>query len=132
VIEVFSRRLVDGAGMTAQLIADTLLMAVWRRGRPNDLLQHSDQGSQYTSEQFQRLMADNGIVCSMNRSGNFGQRGDGELLLVAQDERTAQNLSHRERGQSRCVRISNGSTTRPGAIRRSGISALLSSSARWD
>jgi putative transposase len=26
--------------------------------------------SQYTSEQFQRLMADNGVLCSMSRSGN--------------------------------------------------------------
>ena len=34
------------------------------------LLHHSDQGSPYTSEQFQRLMADNGVTCSMSRSGN--------------------------------------------------------------
>jgi putative transposase len=34
------------------------------------LLHHSDRGSQYTSEQFQRLMADNDVVCSMSRSGN--------------------------------------------------------------
>jgi putative transposase len=34
------------AGMTAQLVADALLMAVWRRGKPNELLHHSDQGSQ--------------------------------------------------------------------------------------
>ena len=45
-------------------------MAIWRRGRPQTLLHHSDQGSQYTSEPFQRLMADHGIVCSMSRSGN--------------------------------------------------------------
>jgi len=34
------------------------------------LLHHSDQGSQYTSEQVQRLLADNGITCSMSRAGN--------------------------------------------------------------
>ena len=28
------------------------------------------KASQYTSEQFQRLMADNGLTCSMIRSGN--------------------------------------------------------------
>ena len=33
-------------------------------------LHHSDQGSQYTSEQFQRLLADNGMTCSMSRSGD--------------------------------------------------------------
>jgi putative transposase len=45
-------------------------MAIWRRGKPDALLHHFDRGSQYTSEQFQRLMADNGVVCSMSRSGN--------------------------------------------------------------
>jgi putative transposase len=35
--------------MTAQLVADALLTAVWRRGKPDALLHHSDQGSQYTS-----------------------------------------------------------------------------------
>jgi putative transposase len=45
-------------------------MAIWRRGKPDALLHHSDQGSQYTSEQFQRLMADSGVTCSMSRSGN--------------------------------------------------------------
>ena len=58
------------ANMTAQLVTDALIMAIWRRGKPDALLHHSDQGSQYTSEQFQRLMADNGVTCSMSRSGN--------------------------------------------------------------
>src|SRR5678816_2836734 len=40
------------------------------RARPNALLHHSDRGSQYTSEQFQKLMADHGVICSMSRSGN--------------------------------------------------------------
>jgi putative transposase len=34
-----------------------------RRGKPDALLYHSDQDSQYTSEQFKRLMADNGVTC---------------------------------------------------------------------
>ena len=56
--------------MTAQLVTDALLMAIWRRGKPDALPHHSDRGSQYSSDQFQRLMADNGVVCSMSRSGN--------------------------------------------------------------
>ena len=58
------------AAMTAQLVTDALVMAIWRRGKPDALLHHSDRGSQYTSEQFQKLMSDNGVVCSMSRSGN--------------------------------------------------------------
>lgn len=73
VIDLFSRRVVGWSmsnTMTAQLVTDALIMAIWRRGKPDALLHHSDQGSQYTSEQFQRLMADNGVICSMSRSGN--------------------------------------------------------------
>ena len=56
--------------MTSQLVTDALMMAVWRRGRPDALLHHSDRGSQYTSDAFQRLLAELGVTCSMSRSGN--------------------------------------------------------------
>ena len=75
VIDLFSRRVVGwsmSAAMTAQLVTDALVMAIWRRGKPDALLHHSDRGSQYTSEQFQRLMADNGVVCSMSRRATSG------------------------------------------------------------
>ena len=45
VIDLFSRRVVGWsmkAEMTAQLVTDALVMAIWRRGRPNALLHHSD------------------------------------------------------------------------------------------
>jgi hypothetical protein len=40
------RRLVDEAEMTAGLVTDALMMAIWRRGKPDALPHHSDQGSQ--------------------------------------------------------------------------------------
>ena len=52
VIDLFSRRVVGlsmSAAMTAQLVADALVIAMWRRGRPDALLHHSDRGSQYTA-----------------------------------------------------------------------------------
>jgi putative transposase len=73
VLDLFSRRIVGWSmqpTMSAQLVLDALLMALWRRGKPNMLLHHSDQGSQYTSEDFQRLLADQGITCSMSRRGD--------------------------------------------------------------
>lgn len=36
--------------MTAQLVADALVMAIWRRGMPSAVLHASAQGSPYTSE----------------------------------------------------------------------------------
>ena len=52
VLNLFSRRVVGWSmqtSMTAQLVTDALLMAVWRRSTPPRDLVHSDQGSQYTS-----------------------------------------------------------------------------------
>lgn len=58
VIDLYSRRVVVSPNMTAQLVIDDLMMAIWRRGKPVSLMHHSDQGSQYASEDFQRLLAD--------------------------------------------------------------------------
>lgn len=73
VVDLYSGRVVVWSiisSMAAQLVTDALIMAIWRRGKSDSLLHHSDRGSQYTSEQFQRLMAGHGITCSMSRSGN--------------------------------------------------------------
>ena len=71
--DLFSRGVVGWsmqATMTAQLVTDALIMAIWRRDKPEAALHHSDRGSQYTSEPFQRLLADQGLACSMSLSGN--------------------------------------------------------------
>lgn len=73
VLDLYSRRVVGWSmhqAMTTQLVTDALLMAIWRRGATDALLHHSDQGSQYTSEAFRRLLHDLGVTCSMSRSGN--------------------------------------------------------------
>jgi hypothetical protein len=61
VIDLFSRRVVGwsmSAGMTPQLVTDALVMAIWRRGKPNALLHHSDRGSQsefkWSSQRLER------------------------------------------------------------------------------
>ena len=96
VVDLFSRRVVGwsmSAEMTAQLVTDALVMAIWRRGKPDALLHHSDRGSQYTSEQFQRLLADHGVICSMSRSGNVWDNAAMESFFSSlKTERTARKL----------------------------------------
>lgn len=73
VLDLFSRRVVGWSmqpAMTTQLVTDALTMAIWRRGTAHALLHHSDRGSQYTSEAFQRLLQALGATCSMSRAGN--------------------------------------------------------------
>ena len=104
VVDLFSRRVVGwsmSAAMTAQLVTDALIMAIWRRGKPNALLHHSDRGSQYTSEQFQRLMADNGVTCSMSRAGNVWDNAAMESFFSSlKTERTARK-TYRTRDQAK-------------------------------
>ncbi len=104
VIDLFSRRVVGwsmSATMTAQLVADALMMAIWRRGKPDALLHHSDQGSHYSSEQFQKLLADDGVSCSMSRSGNVWDNTAMESFFSSlKTERTARKM-YRIRDQAR-------------------------------
>jgi putative transposase len=104
VIDLFSRRVVGwsmSAAMTAQLVTDALVMAIWRRGKPDALLRHSDRGSQYTSEQFQRLMADNGVICSMSRSGNVWDNAAMESFLSSLKAERTGNKTYRTRNEAR-------------------------------
>lgn len=104
VVDLYSRRVVGWsmkAEMTAQLVTDALMMALWRRGRPKELLHHSDQGSQYTSDQFQRLMADQGVACSMSRSGNVWDNAAMESFFSSlKIERTARK-TYRTRDEAK-------------------------------
>jgi putative transposase len=89
------------ADRDASLVMDALMMAVWRRGKADALLHHSDQGSQYTSEQFQRLLADNGITCSMSRAGNVWDNSAMESFFSSlKTERTLRKV-YRTRDEAR-------------------------------
>jgi len=104
VLDLYSRRVVGwsmSATMTAELVINALVMAVWRRGRPRELLHHSDRGSQYTSEQCQRLMAEHGIQCSLSRSGNVWDNAAMESFFsTLKTERTAGKI-YRTRNAAR-------------------------------
>jgi putative transposase len=65
VLDLFPLRVVGwsmSSRMTSELVADALMKAIWRRGRPKAVLLHSDLGSQYGSVAFQRLLAYQGVV----------------------------------------------------------------------
>jgi putative transposase len=55
--------------MQARMVSDALLIDLWRKRKPAALMHHSDQGSQYTSDEFQQLLKSQNITCSMSRRG---------------------------------------------------------------
>lgn len=53
-----------------ELVLDALMMAVWRRKPNQEVIVHSDQGSQYGSDDWKRFCDANKLVPSISRRGN--------------------------------------------------------------
>jgi len=73
VMDCYSRKVVGWAlseRMTAQLVIDALMMALWRRKMPCGVIVHSDRGSQYCSLAYQKLFVEYGLICSMSKRGD--------------------------------------------------------------
>ena len=73
VLDLFSRQVVGWSmksQMTSDLAIDALLMAVWRRKPKQEVMVHSDQGSQYSSSDWRSFLKANNLVASMSRRGN--------------------------------------------------------------
>jgi len=73
IMDFYSRRIIGWSlreSLTKELVIATLDMAIKQRKLSVDLLLHSDRGSQYASELYQKLLKRNGILCSMSRKGN--------------------------------------------------------------
>ena len=73
ILDLCSRLIVGWAvsdRIARELTLNALDMALVRRRPLEGLLHHSDRGSQYASGDYQAVLADAGIVCSMSRRGN--------------------------------------------------------------
>lgn len=73
VMDLFARKVVGWSmkpTLARELVLDAILMAVWRRKPKQSVLIHSDQGSQFGSDDWQRFCRDHDLEPSMSRRGN--------------------------------------------------------------
>ncbi|WP_202669350.1 IS3 family transposase [Serratia marcescens] len=73
VIGLFARNVVGWSmkpTLSRELALDALMMAVWRRKPDSEVIVHSDQGSQYGSDDWQRFCRANNLAPSMSRRGS--------------------------------------------------------------
>jgi putative transposase len=73
VIDLYSRKVVGWSmrpTLHKEIVLDALVMAVWRRRPKGSILVHSDQGTQYGSEDWMRFCLDHRLEPSMSRRGN--------------------------------------------------------------
>ena len=83
--------------MTSRLVVDALGMAVKRRLPGGGLLAHSDRGSQYASEHYQRLLGKHGITWSMSGVAQCWDNAPVESFFAS----LKRELVHHERYTSR-------------------------------
>ncbi len=104
VLDLYSRRIV-GWSMQARigqdLVMAALSMALWQRQPRPGLLHHSDRGSQYTSEAFQRLLVDHGIQCSMSGQGNCFDNACVESFFATLKRERVYRRCYRSRAEAR-------------------------------
>jgi putative transposase len=100
VIDLFSRKIVGwsmSSRMKAQLVCDTLRMAVWQRRPQAGLIVHSDRGSQYASKEYRGLLKDNGFIGSMSRLGDCWDNAVAESFFGSLKQERVQWKSYQTR-----------------------------------
>jgi len=73
VLDLYSRLVVGYAlshRIDRALVISALQMALFRRHYPRGVILHSDRGSQYCSADYQALLKEHGLVCSMSKRGD--------------------------------------------------------------
>lgn len=73
VLDLFSRKVIGWSmqpTLARKIVLDALMMAVWRRRPKQPVIVHSDQGSQYGSDDWLRFCQANKLEPSMSRRGN--------------------------------------------------------------
>ena len=85
-LDLFSRRVVGWATSThidTELVRQALQMALQRRQPDRGLLHHSDRGSQYASDEYQRILREHGVLCSMSRKGDCWDNAVAESFFAS-------------------------------------------------
>lgn len=104
VIDLFSRRVVGWSmdkTMDRHLVINALLMAVWQRNPKNEVLVHSDQGSQYASSDYLAFMNEHRLIPSMSRRGNCHDNAVAESFFATFKKRVTKRKIYSTREEAK-------------------------------
>ncbi len=87
--------------ISSRLVMDALEMAIARRLPGEGLLTHSDGGSQYASDPYQRLLERPEITCSMSRRGNCWDNAPMESFFASLKKELVHHEDYQTRGEAR-------------------------------
>jgi len=104
VVDLYSRKVVGWAmhhRMEKYLVTQALLSAVWQRKPEQRVIVHSDQGTQYTSDECQRFMKHHNIDPSMSRRGNCYDNAVAESFFHSLKQERVRRKIYKTRDEAR-------------------------------
>ena len=104
ILDLFSRQVIGwamGNHNNKELVCDALNMAVQQRGNPADTIVHSDQGSTYASGDYQTLLKENKLHCSMSRKGECLDNAVAESFFGSLKNELVHHEDYKTRKQAR-------------------------------
>src|SRR5690554_2533760 len=104
VLDLYSRAVVGwsmGERMTRERVIQALTMAIWRRRPKAGLIVHSDRGSQYASNAYQRVLERHGFLCSMSRTGDCDDNAAMESFFHSLKVEQTEGKRYATRGEAK-------------------------------
>jgi putative transposase len=104
VLDLFSRQVIGWSmkeSLARGLVIDALLMACWRRQPRKEVMIHSDQGSQYGSDDWHRFLRDHNLKPSMSRRGNCWDNAVAESFFSSLKKERIRKTIYRTRDDAR-------------------------------
>lgn len=104
-MDLYSRKIIGWSmdkRITRQLVIDTLKMAVGSRHICQGAIHHSDRGSQYACNDYQQILKEHDIICSMSRKGNCYDNAVVESFFHSLKTEWVNHHRYRTREEARC------------------------------
>ena len=104
IVDLFSRQVIGWsmkANQARDIILDALIMAFWRRRPKAEVMIHSDQGSQYGSDDWHRFLRDHNMKPSMSRRGNCWDNAVAESFFSSLKKERIRKIIYRTRDMAR-------------------------------
>jgi len=104
ILDLYTRRVVGWSmsnRLAREFVMRAVLMALGQRSGDGPIILHSDRGTQYTSAEYQRFLADHGIVCSMSDVGNCYDNAVAEAFFGLLKRERVNRRRYRTRAEAR-------------------------------
>ena len=84
-----------------QLVLQAVLMALWQRSDRSPIILHSDRGTQFTSDEYQRFLKGHNLICSMSAVGSCADNAAVEGFFGRLKRERVNRRAYRNRSEAR-------------------------------